>query len=67
MTPAQLATIGRALYGERWQSDLARALGLNARSVRRWAAGAHIPEAKRDKIRFLVRDRIDELQAASSA
>lgn len=31
---------GEALYGPRWQSDLARDLGVADRTVRRWAAGA---------------------------
>ena len=46
MTPATLSTIGSALYGARWQSDLARDLGVADRTVRRWVAGtAAIPPA----------------------
>jgi hypothetical protein len=30
---------GAALYGPRWQRDLAAALGVSTRSVRAWAAG----------------------------
>lgn len=30
---------GEALYGPRWQSELARELGVNIRTVQRWAAG----------------------------
>jgi plasmid maintenance system antidote protein VapI len=46
MTPAELETIGRALYGERWQSSLARALKVAPRTMRRWAAGkSRMPEA----------------------
>jgi len=36
-----LAEAGEALYGTRWQSDLARDLGVSDRTVRRWAAGTH--------------------------
>ncbi|WP_406850126.1 hypothetical protein [Chromobacterium phragmitis] len=37
---AALAKIGEALYGERWQTDLARELGLSdARRVRQWMVG----------------------------
>ena len=36
-----LAETGEALYGPRWQSDLARDLGVSDRTVRRWAAGTH--------------------------
>lgn len=41
MTPLRQA--GEALYGPRWQSDLARALGVSDRTMRRWAAGTHCP------------------------
>lgn len=39
MTPAELRAIGSALYGAEWQSPLARALGINARTVRKLVAG----------------------------
>ncbi len=39
MTPSLLRESGEALYGSRWQSELARALGVADRTVRRWAAG----------------------------
>jgi len=35
----RLRRCGEALYGSRWQSDLARALGVGDRRVREWAAG----------------------------
>lgn len=36
---------GVALHGRRWQSDLARELGVAIRTVQRWDAGTHpIPE-----------------------
>jgi hypothetical protein len=38
MTRADLAAAGAALYGARWQTALADALGVNDRTVRRWAA-----------------------------
>ncbi len=41
MTPTLLRETGEALYGPRWQSELARELGVADRTVRRWAAGAH--------------------------
>ncbi|MCW0413494.1 hypothetical protein NG831_06475 [Xanthomonas sacchari] len=37
--PGQLTRAGQLLYGERWQSDLARALGVNDRRVRAWMLG----------------------------
>ena len=35
-----LRDAGEALYGPRWQSDLARDLGVAGRTIRRWLAGA---------------------------
>jgi DNA-binding transcriptional regulator YdaS (Cro superfamily) len=41
MTPISLLkAAGEALYGPRWQSDLARDLGVSDRTMRRWAGGA---------------------------
>lgn len=34
---------GEALFGPQWQSELARALAVSDRTVRRWAAGTHAP------------------------
>lgn len=34
-----LARVGTALYGPFWQSELARAIDVAPRTVRRWAAG----------------------------
>lgn len=36
-----LVECGEALYGPRWQSSLARDLGVSDRTMRRWAAGTH--------------------------
>lgn len=43
--PDQLARAGALLYGDRWQSDLARALGVGDRRVREWVAGDRRPTA----------------------
>lgn len=48
MTPAQLRRLGRKLYGERWQTAMALALGVADRTVRRWAAGSSaVPDTVR--------------------
>ncbi|MCG9494299.1 helix-turn-helix domain-containing protein [Acinetobacter pittii] len=36
LTPDQLRRAGELLYGNQWQSDLARALEVDARRVRDW-------------------------------
>ena len=39
LTPEDLDRRGRAVYGEDWQSALARRLRVDPRTVRRWKAG----------------------------
>lgn len=38
-----LPQVGQALWGSRWQTDLAEAIGVSDRTVRRWVAGERIP------------------------
>lgn len=40
MSSRLLKRAGEALYGERWQSPLARDLGVADRTVRRWVDGS---------------------------
>ena len=37
--------LGAVLFGPQWQSPLGRALGINQRTVQRWAAGESKPPA----------------------
>jgi hypothetical protein len=43
ITPAERLELlirgGKALYGPKWQSPLARGLGIDLRSIQRWVAG----------------------------
>ena len=39
MTFSELSHQAEVLYGTRWQTDLARGLGVSARLVRYWASG----------------------------
>ena len=55
---ADIDAIGRALYGPRWKAPLARALGINPRTVQRWAKGDGAPSAGvREELAQLFRDR----------
>ncbi len=56
MTPAELREIGEALYGPCWQTNLARALPVNVRSVRRWLTGER-------NIRPVIAERIRGLSS----
>jgi hypothetical protein len=38
-----LRVVGAACFGEQWQSDLARALDVDPRTVRHWVADKHAP------------------------
>ena len=54
--------IGEALYGPLWQSEFARQIGVNDRTMRRWATGAFgLPTGIFDTVLPLVADRQDEL------
>lgn len=60
-----LAECGEALYGPRWQSDLARDLGVSDRTMRRWVAGTHdVPQGLYTDLLRLTEERahvLDEL------
>lgn len=65
MSPAELERRGRALYGERWQTPLAEALGVTDRTMRRWLAGTFgIPEPIAAEIASLERATKDATAAA---
>ena len=53
MNVSELSHQAEVLYGPRWQTDLARGLGVSARLVRYWASGQRpvpgwVPEALAD-------------------
>ena len=63
MTPALLHSIGNALYGPRWQPELARDLGVSDRTVRRWSAGEHqVPDGIWWDLGIMMDDRRKVLQ-----
>ena len=68
MTRAQLSALGCALYGVHYQSDLARALNLNARLVRHWTSGTRqVPQEVRHALRALATDKARQLQTMARA
>ena len=65
---ALLTRAGEALYGARWQSDLARALGVGPRRVREWIASERsIPPGIWDEIDALLIERQNECRSAAEA
>lgn len=59
MPPDLLQEIGESLFGQRWQSDLARSLDVSDRTVRRWLAGEFsIPQAVDAELRGILKERI---------
>jgi predicted transcriptional regulator len=62
MKADDLARIGTALYGRQWQSDLARDLGVNPRTVRHWLKGEYRihPEVDEQMVNLLT-DRLGEI------
>jgi hypothetical protein len=62
-----LIKIGEALYGPRYQRDLAEALGVNERTMRRWIAGDFEPPATLlPELKALLRDRAKRIKALLS-
>jgi len=60
LTPEKLASVGRAVYGERWQTALARDLRVSDRTIRRWSVGSSpIPTSMERGIWAVVEDRSD--------
>lgn len=57
-----LQDAGSLLFGERWQSELGRALDVSDRSVRRWIADDSVPDEYAPKIGRLIDKRISALQ-----
>lgn len=59
-----LIATGKALFGERWQSDMARALGYaDARSVRQWLADERpMPASVLPRLEDLLVDRQVEIE-----
>lgn len=63
MTPSDLRAAGEALFGQQWQSPLARDLGVSDRSMRRWVAGTHpIPDRLQGEVAKLIQKRIRTLE-----
>lgn len=62
---SELAAAGVALYGDRWQTDLARGLGLSdGRRIRQWLAGERpIPPGAWSDIAGLLRHRQISIQS----
>lgn len=57
-----LEKVGVACFGNAWQTDLAKALTVNSRTVRRWASGeAPIPKNIRNELLALLEARAHEI------
>jgi len=58
-----LIRIGEALYGPRWQSELARDLDVSDRTMRRWVSGdSSIPHGATSDMLNLVAERSQLLE-----
>lgn len=59
-----LVEAGEALYGPRWQCELARDLGVADRTVRRWVAGTtDVPTGLYVDLLRLTQERAAQLDA----
>ncbi len=58
-----LCEAGRLLFGTRWQSDLARALGSSTRMMRYWVAGTHTPPSDlNQRLSALLQKQIEQMR-----
>lgn len=63
MRTAVLRSAGVGLYGRRWQSEIARDLGVSVRTVARWLADEAMPDDVPDRLRPIVRARLEAIEA----
>jgi hypothetical protein len=62
MTSDELATAGRALYGDRWQTSLAHDLHVSDRTMRRWLTGEFpIPAGVVTELRAVLVERLNTI------
>tara|TARA_R100000655_G_scaffold7725_4_gene20578 strand:- start:375 stop:596 length:222 start_codon:yes stop_codon:yes gene_type:complete len=62
MTPELFKKAGAALFGERWHHPLAEALGVNPRSIQRFASGSRdIPDRFRSELIQLLENKGGEI------
>lgn len=64
LDPDQLRLVGEALFGSRWQAELAQRWNVNDRTVRSWASGRRAFPAERiPDLAGLAMDRTKEIAA----
>ncbi|NHO42998.1 hypothetical protein GOB83_12560 [Acetobacter fabarum] len=62
MSADKLAKLGRALYGERWQTALATKLGVVDRTMRRWLNGeSSIPHGIEEELHKILAANLNEI------
>lgn len=59
-----LRSVGAALYGRRWQVQVADDLGVTYRSVARWLATGEMPDDIPARLRPIVRTRVSAVEEA---
>lgn len=63
---AALRRAGEALYGDRWQSPLARDLGVAVRTMQRWTSGHPVPAGVWRELQRLLGERCEAIAALRS-
>lgn len=62
MKKEMLEKVGVACFGNAWQTDLAKALTVNSRTIRRWVSGeTPIPKNVRNELLALLEARAHEI------
>jgi hypothetical protein len=62
MNAERFTECGRLLFGPLWQCEMARAIGISDRTVRRWAKGEQpVRQAVAEELDRRLRERADEI------
>lgn len=61
MKPDLLRVVGAALYGQRYQVEIARDLGVSYRTVSRWLALDAMPDDVPRRLRPILRTRLERV------
>ena len=65
MTPEQLTTLARLLFGSRYATDMARSLGVSRECVVRWSKGDWSPApAKKEALQAIAAQRVKDIRRA---
>lgn len=65
MDREKFIAVSKAAFGDRWQTEMANALGVSSRSVRNWVSGKYsLPATLASDIKAILERRKSQLEEA---